>query len=581
MTVVTVEPAAPEPLIKRRPLKITGTFDIECADWDTFVVGATYDGKLPKVWYEIDGMIDYLRDVGGTWWGHACGVYDALLILERARVRGIACQVDRSQHRVGRVVMGKLTIRDSYSLWPSPLDDICGAIGRKVPALPWRCTCDKRAQKNGRGRKPGCGGWCRISDMAKAGDPDLETYVIADCRALYDGLVHLDEIATAHKITLRGTLGQTAWISAQDEIGVPDRTDDTFPFHLWRHARRGDKGGRQCIVRPQAAGPGMHFDICNAYPAQLARAALPVGYVRELGQGDAMAALSLARPGMYQVTVSVPDSLFLPPLPWSHGGALYYPTGEFSGVWTLPELVAALERGVALIACHTALVWESTAPIFSDLVRRWYEIRRQVGRKTPIGQWIGRMAKALTGKFAESPDRERTVLHPELEKIKFCLRQKQCRSGCTGRCGAYEQLDLAGFIWSVPYQRLGPSAYPQWSAYLRAMTRVQWLEQAERYGEDLCFGNTDSIWTLGRNSPDPLGDDLGQWEFQHAWSELEVRSATTCGLALAASRPPRDARGVLPGHARDRPGRRVHRVDRRLTAVYSVAINESHHDEPA
>ena len=508
---------------RRRPFKISGTFDVECWGWSSFAVGATYDGRRAEIFYNGDDMIDWMRSEGGVWFAHASGVYDSLYVLERARVRGIPCQVDRSQHRVTRVVMGSLTIRDSYSLWPVPLDDICGAIGESIPHLPWKCECEERRKKHNchiPGCR-GCGGFCRIREKATEGDPELEDYVKADCKRLYDGLQALDEFTVEHKIALRGTMGQTAWIAAQDELGVPD---SEIPWELWRHARRADKGGRGAIIRPKAIGPGSHHDICNAYPAQLAKADLPIGYCRELGGKRALTALVGGRPGVYTCTVTVPDNLFLPPLAWHSAGKLTFPTGQFGGTWALPELACAIERGVSIDKVHAALIWEATSPIFKPLVERWYEIRRDVGRKTPFGQWIGRLAKTITGKFAEKPDRSRVTMHPS--EIKTCARKGACRDGCTGRCGAYEQLDLFGHIWSIPYRRLGPSSYPQWSAYLRAMTRVQWLEQAERYGEDLCMGNTDSLWTIGRKSPHPLGDDLGQWEFQHLWEDLEVRSLT-------------------------------------------------------
>ncbi len=502
----------------RRPFKIAGTFDLEAGKWTKFAVACAYDGHLPKLFYDIDAWIDYMRRIGGIWWGHAMGVYDGLAIMERARVRGIACQADQSQHRLSRIVMGSLEFRDSYGLWPVPLDDICGAIGKPVPRLPWKCRCGKVTTRN----PLGCRGYCQITEKANEGDPDLERYVIDDSRALYDGIVELNDFTARNSISLRGTLGQTAWINAQDELGVPD---SEISWNIYRHARRGDRGGRTAIIRPKAEGPGTHHDICNAYPAQLAHAELPIGDVHELGERYAKHALAKARPGMYTCTVVVPSDSFLPPLPWLHGGQLNFPTGRFTGTWTLPELVCAFERGVALEKCHTALVWEATAPIFAPLVKRWYEIRRQVGRKTPFGQWVGRLAKALCGKFAERPERSRVMMHPE--EIKVCLHRGRCRDKCTGRCGAYDPIDLDGYIWGIPFSHLGDSAYPQWSAYLRAMTRIQWLEQAERYGEDLCFGNTDSLWTIGRKSPEPLGDGLGQWEYQHSFCELEVRSATT------------------------------------------------------
>jgi hypothetical protein len=538
----------------RRAFKVSGTFDIETSSWNVFCLGAVYDGHLPKLFYDGNAMLDHMRRAGGTWWSHAGGVFDNLYMLELARQRGIACAIDRAQHRVSRVVMGPLELRDSYGLWPVPLDDICGSIGRPVPRLPWRCTCSKRKTS-----KRGCNGYCRIPEKAREGDPDLEAYVVADCRALYDGLVALEEFTATHRIALRGTLGQTAWIAAQDELGVPD---SEISWHCYRHARKGDRGGRSAIIRPKAEGPGSHHDICNAYPAQLAHADLPVGDPHELGERHALRALRRARPGMYTCTVVVPDTLFLPPLPWMHGGQLNFPVGRFAGTWTLPELVAAIERGVVLEKVHSALIWEGTAPVFADLVQRWYEIRRKVGRKTPHGQWIGRLAKALTGKFAERPDRSRVTMYPD--EIKVCLRKGKCRDGCTFRCGAYEPIDLDGFIWAIPFSHLGPSAYPQWSSYLRAMTRVQWLEQAERYGEDLCFGNTDSLWTIGRAAPEPLGDGLGEWELQNLWCDLEVRSATTYAWRELANEP------VLDKVASLRAGRAVYTFDR--GALHTMGI---------
>jgi hypothetical protein len=472
------------------------------------VLGCCYDGDTSKVFYDGDAMLDYMRRKGGTWYGHAAGIYDSLYFLERARARGISCQVDRSQHRVSRVVMGSLTLRDSYAVWPVPLDEICGALGRPVPALPWGCICSHH-----------CGGYCQISAKCAEGDEDLEDYCRADCVALYDGLVLLDGFAAEHKVQLKGTLGHTAWLSAQDELGVPDSEID---WSTWRHCRRGDKGGRVTIIRPRAMGPGAHYDLCNAYPAQLAHAELPVGGCSELGSRHALEALRTERPGIYNLTVRVPDDAFLPPLPWHCGGVLTFPTGVISGSWALPEIGHALDCGVEILEGHSAIVFEGQAPIFAPLVERWYAIRKAVGRKTPLGQWMGRLAKALTGKFAEKPHRMRVTMHPT--EIKVCTRTGPCCDGCVGDCGAYEQLDLFGEIWAIPYKRLGPSAYPQWSAYLRAMTRVQLHEQMERFGKELVLSNTDSIWCVGRKVPQPTGSQLGQWEFQHGWQEIEIRS---------------------------------------------------------
>lgn len=547
---------------ERRPFQLSGTLDMECADWSKFAVAATYDGHRPKIWRSLDALVDHLRTIGGTYYAHAGGVYDLLAILDCARTRGIACQVDRSQHRVTRVVMGKLTLRDSYAIWPVPLEDIRGALQRPSAHLPWACICGRKTCPCG--ACGGCGGYCQITERALAGDPDLDERVKRDAIDLYDGLQLLQEFAQDARIFLRGTLGHTAWVAAQDELGVPD---SDLPWHLWRHAKRGDKGGRITIVRPRAHGPGAHHDICNAYPAQLAKAHLPIGPMRELGGPQAMGALSNQAPGIYTLTVRVPDDSFLPPLPWNKAGMLAFPIGEFTGSWALPEIVCALERDVEIVHVHSAIVWEATAPIFAPLVERWYEIRRKIGRKTPMGQWIGRLAKVLTGKFAERPERSRVTMHPA--EIKICTHKGACRRGCTKKCGAYEQMDLFGHIWTIPYSKLGPSAYPHWSAYLRAMTRVQWLEQAERFGRDLVMGNTDSLWHTSRLSPEPLGDNLGEWEYQHAWWDMEVRSPTTYAFR-PEEHAPLEIRGV-PGLSEEDWKRGAGVIDRGIVTLGRAA----------
>ena len=63
-------------MTQARPLKISGAFDIECAGWSRFVVGCTYDGHRPVLHRHIGEMVEWMRARGGTWWGHAAGVYD-------------------------------------------------------------------------------------------------------------------------------------------------------------------------------------------------------------------------------------------------------------------------------------------------------------------------------------------------------------------------------------------------------------------------------------------------------------------------------------------------------------------------
>ena len=490
-----------------RAFRVDGTLDIECADWDRFVLGAIY--PHPRVFYDLDELIDTLVMRRGTYWAHAGGVYDFLAIIERLRRRGVTCRIDTAQHRISRVQFAGVTLRDSYALLPFPLDELVPMLGRSAASLPWACECGRS-----------CGGYCKISEKARDGDPDLEDYCVADCRDLYEVLACVQTHAREHGLQLRGTIGSTAYASAKHALELPDAN---LPWEIWRRVKAADKGARIAVVRPRARGPGVEWDIVNAYPGALARAELPIGRHRELGGARAKAALARQRPGIYTARVRVPESLF-PPLPWRIYGRTAYPFGEFAGVWPLPELQAAIDRGTEILDVSHAVIWEATAPIFAGLMSDWFAIRRAVGKDTPLGHWTSRVMKALTGKLAEQPDRERVVVNPEVEKIKWCPGTGRCRKGCTRRCGAYEQLDLFGAIWSAPYWKLPGNAHAHWSAYLRALVRVQWLEGAERYAPgELCYGDTDSLWvTETQSTPVPVGELLGQWELKRSWADLEI-----------------------------------------------------------
>ncbi len=345
--------------------------------------------------------------------------------------------------------------------------------------------------------------------------------MIADCRSLYGGLTALIEFAAEHGIDLHGTVGGTAWATAQRDLLLPDAE---FAPSVWKKIAPADKGGRTVLVRPSSPGPGTHRDITSAYPAALASVSLPVGEPRELGSKNAATAFLRGQSGVYQATVTIPE-MFLPPLPWRHGDRITYPHGAISGSWPANELVAAESRGCQIERIHSGIAWRRSRVIFAPLIAHWYSIRRKVGKRSPFGMWMREVSNAITGKLGEQPWRRTIRMHPDRDSIVVCQRTGVCRRGCTGACGAWEQLDRWGGMWAQPYYRTAPSGHLHWSAYLKAATRIAWLTEAERHGErHLVSGNTDSIWTTARFASVPEGIGLGAWETKNGWTEWEARS---------------------------------------------------------
>lgn len=498
---------------------ITGTLDIECANWTNFVVAGTYTptggGKVHR---SIPDLLDYVLSVGGTWWAHCGGQYDFLALAEEIRRRGKKATPSYARSSMTRIVMKGLELRDSYALIPLSLDAAAPLAGIAAPKLPWSCRCRERERSPG-----GCGGYCRITTAMRAGDPDLEDYCLADCYTLYRVLDRLRELCEEHDITLKGTIGGSAWETAKTRLDLPAAPWTCgAAWQTWERIQAANYGGRDVVGASECRGPGVHWDVSSAYAAALARAPLPTGDPAELGSREAMLALNAETPGVYECTVTVPE-IFVPPLPTRVNGRIVYPTGTFTGSWVLPELHAAIERGATVDAVHGAVAWTDEEVIFDDLMREWYAIRRKAGKSSAFGEWLRVLPSSLTGKFAESPLRHTLRLHPD--EIKACLRQKRCRDGCTGYCGAHTQVDAWGHLWVQGYYRLGEASHLHWAAYLRAYARIHLLEGIERSGpESLVASRTDSIWTTSREAPGRTGRDLGAWEVKHEWSHWACRS---------------------------------------------------------
>jgi hypothetical protein len=288
---------------------------------------------------------------------------------------------------------------------------------------------------------------------------------------------------------------------------------------IWRAAREAYYGGRIAIVRPRAHGPGSHWDISSAYPSALSETSVPTGEVDAYGADRADDAFERGAPGIYTCSVSIPAT-FLCPLPVRVGGRVAFPYGEFRGTWTRDELLRAVERGVEIRATHSALVWSNEERIFGDTIRRWYRYRRAAGKQSALGQWWRLVTNSLTGKLAESPERMSARMFPD--EIRYCTLRRPCTvEHCTKACGAMEMIDLWGEIWGVPFYRLAPSGHVQWAACVTARTREVWLLGAESQGDDLIYGNTDSVWTVSRTGPTPRGTSLGSWERKGGWTEWE------------------------------------------------------------
>lgn len=488
---------------------VDGVWDMECADWTHPVVVVTlHRAHGVCVHRTVGEAVQRMRELGGRWVSHNGGHYDTLAALEWMRDEGIPRMINVSQGRVTRTTGDGLTLADSFALVPLGLASASEIGGVPAPELNWPCKCGWD-----------CGGYCSIRRrMSAERRAELVRYCIADCEALLAMMDALATWAAEHDLDLRGTVGGSAWATAKRQLGLPDA--DYSPS-LERRLRESYYGGR-CGVYRHHASAGRQWDMTMAYPSSLTEP-VPVGKPVELGLIAAGAALAKRKPGIYACSVSVPESK-LPPLPWRQAGRIYYPHGVFSGAWALPELEAAMADGTKVLRVLWAVVWPREERLFEDHMRTWARWRAGYGKESALGKLCRAWPNSLVGKFAERGDRSSVRLHPPRAEVirNRCRGHAPCTlARCTGRCGYWQQLDTWGELWASPYYRQAPSAHIQWAAYTTARTRVAWRAEALRHGDELVYGDTDSIWTTSARQPVNLGGGLHQWELKDTWQDWE------------------------------------------------------------
>ena len=486
----------------RRSLKIDGVFDIECYGWDKFKCGATVlaNGDV-EVHRSPESLVDAMLSKGGNWWGHNSGKYDSLLVLEVLRQRGIGQSISMSQSRVTRSMGGGLVLRDSYSLFPLGLERMAEIAGRIRPSLWFDCRCGED-----------CGGYCAIRKrMPLYMERRLEEYCVQDCEALLHGLFALQTFAADHDFDLCGTIGGSAWATVRRVLGLPDQD---FSSSQWTSIRTAYFGGRCSVFRPIVHAGGTHWDMGSAYPAALAAAHLPVGEMTEHGNRAARKAMNDDRPGIYACTIFVPDMQF-PPLATGFGSGIAFPVGSVSGTWTLPEIHSAIAAGCRLDSVQWGITWSGTENIFGDWVRRIYALRSSLSKSSAWGKWLRLFPNSGVGKMAERPDKRYLRMNPPLSDIVSCPMTRPCSvDHCSELCGAWEQVDKWGCMWSVPFFRASESSHVHWASYVTALSRISHRDALVSHGADAVYCDTDSLWTTSDKPVCPAGDGLGQWSIK-------------------------------------------------------------------
>lgn len=472
--------------------------DLETQEWTRYVLGGLYDGHDFEAfdWRREDALLDKLRSLpkGTQVWTWNGGKFDGVWLADRLWKLGAEITVQFAGSAMTRLdIKGGASLRDGCRLYPTSLQAAARLAGiemSKDVGLP-----------NG-------------YDDIRVGMPPgqlraLTEYLREDCIGTWNAIETMLGMFDAEGFTVRGTIGGTAWATARDVCGV-----DKASWRLsseYKQAREGYYGGRVQVFRPRAER-GHRYDIHSAYPAALERLELPVGPYRCVGSRTASKHYASGKEGIYQATVTVPES-FVPPLPLRIGDHLGYPFGEFTGSWSALELRYAESCGTRIERVHAAMVWDKTERVLAPYQRKVWALKRAAKERgdTAAEKLWKFAANSLTGKLAQRPEMEQIIINPAIEDIKLCPGTGRCRGGCSGSCNGWRLKGPAN-IWGRMSWRIASCGHVQWGAYLTSATRVQLHAQVNAGPDDAVYCDTDSCYALGERTLD-VGSELGQWGY--------------------------------------------------------------------
>lgn len=199
--------------------------------------------------------------------------------------------------------------------------------------------------------------------------------------------------------------------------------------------------------------------------------------------------------GIVSCRVTVPQ-MEIPPLPFrNEAGRILFPVGTFSGVWTTPELTAAIKRGVK--------------------IKKVFEC---IGSNESINPYQTFVEKIYGARLAATNEAEKLF-------FKLLLNNLYGRLGSSGVIGRTVWQDEKNKFDGVPYgekilveYQMPLSEETNWchAAFVTAYGRVLLLDYMDNIGaENLIYCDTDStIFDCPGEIPFAVGKDLGQMKLE-------------------------------------------------------------------
>ncbi len=541
-----------------KKFRIDGVFDVETHKWKHPVVAGiwTPEDGYEYVWGDFDSYVDKLLAKPRDLWGWNCGNYDDLFVVDNLLARGYEAPIEPvfTGARVVSITLRGTRLIDTMGLIPFSLDKAGEMVGHHKTSLDFPCDCGR-----------GCGGYCYISlDMPPWARKRLIEYLENDLVLNYKVVTYFLDYLRDMGWVEELTLGMSAWSTAKKLFDLPPaKWKNKRDYQICAKAFFGGRVGIFKHYSPQ----GYCYDMNSAYPSVMTDVKIPLGNGYEtLLSTEASHAFDAGREGVFQVRVSVPESVFAPlPLRNRAQSRIEYPYGDFTGYWSGLELRNAIEHGTKISKVYSAIVWPDVEvdAWFGPLMELMFSERKRVGKKTVLGELVKRWACSIYGKMGQNPSRDVIVGNPDMaSEVAFCpgkecwdsprycaLRNNEvcCVHKCNRLCGTLRPYGRSNNFFTRRVYTLSSCCHVGAGLYITSAVRARLYNATMAAGlDDLVLIDTDCNYRENEFPQHMIGQALGLWDRDCAYKDLfAVAPKLYCCLTDSDKEPERvRSRGI-------------------------------------
>jgi len=508
-----------KPLEDVRAWPPIAVYDIEAENWvDVTLVGHVDELGNRRTFKSVSLYLQWLFSPAfksDHVWAHWGGHYDHRFIIHYATIRGWNWETIQSGNSIIIVTIkhsnGKeIRFCESARLMP----DSVAKIGKTVGLA--KLDVDRS----------------RIQDLT---EEQLDEYCLRDCDIVLLGMQYLKKALTEVGADFAYTLASIAsrWVRRS-------------PVLEWRKFYEGNDFNQgyssQMLLADEFCTPAYfggrvevfkrglfkqklyYYDIRSSYPWSMLQD-LPT-YFSGFGTPFKSIDASLAKMGISDCTVTVPESVHIPVLAMKRFNKLLFPTGTFRGRWTNIELQKALAQG-AKIEIHAQANFQH-APFLRPFVETFYKLRQKsIDDGDSFRSYAYKiLLNSLYGKLIESIERTKSIFGKQNVGRAMHLYSTD-KINRDGKSGYIKPTHIPG-VYSIITESDGPFRHVAAGAYVTAMSRLRLLEGMEltqSLGGQVFYCDTDSIVTDVDMGNHPLmQDSLGSFKLERTIIEGEFVS---------------------------------------------------------